>query len=381
MAAHALVLRLVHQGTHFHAFTEGITHPGGFGTELYPRQEIRGQRFGHQHATGRGTHLPGVEEGATAGQVDGQVQIGLLQHQQRRLAAQFQADALHGFRRTLHHLHAHGVAAGEGHLGHLAVGRQRRAHRKAGAAHHIEHASRQAGPGDDACEFQLRQRRHFRRLEHHGAAGSQGRGEFPGGGHHGEVPRHDQADHTHRLATQAGSEVFARQLHRAVLLGVQPFGQAGVVLEGANHVIDVDGRFEQRLAVVQRLQLDQGFATLAHAFGNAAQYRATLGTAAAGPGREGGAGGLYGLVDTGGIAAADGGQTLFGGRVHHIQFGAAGQPLAVDIDTGQGLGEGRRGIRHCIGSLGETEGGYILHKAAGNHDWRQLSRSTARLTR
>ncbi len=74
-------------------------------------------------------------------------------------------------------------------------------------------------------QLQLRQRRHFRRFEHHAAAGGQGRGEFPGGGHHGEIPRHDQPHHAAGFAAQAGAEVIGGQRHRAVLPGVQVLGE------------------------------------------------------------------------------------------------------------------------------------------------------------
>ncbi|MNP21457.1 hypothetical protein D3C76_1140750 [compost metagenome] len=234
---------------------------------------------------------------------------------------------------------------------------------------------------DDARQLQLRQRRHLGGLEHHGATGGQGRGEFPGGGDHGEVPRHDQPHHTDGLAAQTCGEVLAGQLHRTVLLGVQTFGEAGVVLEGADHVVHIDGRLEQRLAVVQRLQLDQGFTTRAHTLGDAAQHCTALGAAAVGPCREGAAGGLHGLVDAGCIAAADAGQALFVRGVHHIQGGAARQPLAVDVDAGEGLGEGRKGIRHCMGSMSETEHSHSLHDRLEGQEWRSLSRPAVTLTR
>ncbi|MCY1518121.1 hypothetical protein D9M68_528290 [compost metagenome] len=83
MTTHALVLRRVHQGAHLHAFAEGVADLGGLGSGLHPRQEIRRQRSGHQNAAGGRAHLPGVEEGAATGQLDGQVQVGFLQHQQR----------------------------------------------------------------------------------------------------------------------------------------------------------------------------------------------------------------------------------------------------------------------------------------------------------
>src|SRR3546814_6725964 len=53
------------------------------------------------------------------------------------------------------------------------------------------------------------------------------------------------------FVAQACTEVIAGQCQWAVLPGVQPFGHFGVILEGGDHVINVNGRFEQRFAVVR----------------------------------------------------------------------------------------------------------------------------------
>ncbi|MNF64050.1 hypothetical protein D3C84_457730 [compost metagenome] len=253
MAQHPLVLRLIDQGAHFHVRVERIGHPDRFGAGLQAQEEFIRQFIGHQYPAGGGTHLPGVEKTTAAGQFYRQVEVGIRHHQQRGFTAQFQAHALHRFRRALHDLYADHVTAGKGNLRHPWVARQRRTDRQARPADQVEHALGQAALGDDRRQFQLCQRGDFRRLEHHAATRRQGRGEFPGGGDHREVPRHDQPHHTARLAAHAGGEVVARQLDRAVQPGIQCFGEAGVIVEGGDHVIDVDPRFELWLAVVDRL--------------------------------------------------------------------------------------------------------------------------------
>ncbi|MNI36002.1 hypothetical protein D3C73_900400 [compost metagenome] len=330
---HTLVLRLIDQRPHFHVRIEWVSHANGFGTGLQAREEFIEQFVGNQHATGGRTHLPGIEETATAGHFHSQIEIGIGQHQQRRFTAQFQAHAFDGFGGALHDLYAHRIAACEGHLGDARVRCQRRAHGEARAADHIEHALRQPGLGDDRSQFQLRQRRHFGGFEYHAAAGGQGGGKLPGGSDHREIPRHDQPDHAARLTTQACAEVIGRQFDDAVLPDVQPFGQTCVVLEGGDHVIDVDGRFELRLAVVARLQLHQLRTTARHASRDPAQDGAALGTGGLRPGFEGFGGGTHRVVDRLGIAAIDRGQQRFGGRVDHPQVFVASGPLAVDVQA------------------------------------------------
>ncbi|MCY1362586.1 hypothetical protein D9M69_493110 [compost metagenome] len=233
----------------------------------------------------------------------------------------------------MHDLHANGIAAGERHLGDARVCRQRSANGQAGAAHKVKDTRRHTGFSDDRGQLQFRQRRHFRRLEHHAATGGQGRGEFPRGGDHRKIPRHDQADHTARLAAQASAEVVGRQLYRAVLFGIQAFGQTGVILERGDHVIDVDRGFELRLAVVARLQVHQLFTIGLHARGDFAQDRTAFGARGFRPVGERLGRRAHGLINRAFVAAIDGGQQGFGRRVDHPQVFVAGRPLAVDVQA------------------------------------------------
>ncbi|MNQ85619.1 hypothetical protein D3C85_1007900 [compost metagenome] len=335
MGHYTLVLRLVDQCAHLGAFCKRVTDLDRFGTGLQAFEEGFVQRVGNQYATGGRTHLPGIEETAATGQLHGEVEVGVFKHQQGRLAAQLQAHALDRFGGALHDLDTHGIAASEGNLGNTRVGRHRRSHGQPGTADQVEHALGQAALGNDRGQFQLRQWRDFRRLEHHAATGSQCRCQLPGGGDHGEVPRHDQADHTARFAAQACTEVFARQRYGAVLPGIQPCCQFGVVVEGGDHVIDIDRRFEQWLAVVARLQFDQAFAACLDAGGDGAQVLSALGTRGTRPDGERLLRRRHRLLHRFTAGTGHLGQDLLGARVDHGQRLIAVLPGAVDVNTGQ----------------------------------------------
>ncbi|MCY1408358.1 hypothetical protein D9M71_236780 [compost metagenome] len=270
--AYTLVLRLVDQCAHFIVAGKRIADADRLGPGLQPRDKVRIQGFGNQHPAGSRTHLPGIEKAAHAGQLHSQFQIRRFQYQQGRFAAQLQAHAFDGFRRPLHDLHAHRIAAGEGHLGDAWIGRQGGAHCNSGPADQVEHTLRQSGLGNHAGQLQLRQRRHFRRLEHHTAAGGQCWRQFPRGGDHGEIPRHDQPDHATRLTPQPRDEIVTGQCHRTVLPGIQLIGKFGVIAEGGDDIVHVHLRLGERLAVVAGLQEDQALATRLDPLGNRPQH-------------------------------------------------------------------------------------------------------------
>ncbi len=117
--------------------------------------------------------------------------------------------------------------------------------------------------------------------------------------------------------------------------GIEAFGETGVILERRDHVIDVDGGFEQRLAVVARLQLHQVVAPGLHAGGDSTQDRPAFGTGGFRPFAERLGGGGDRLIDGFFIAAIHGGQQGFGRRVDHTQMFVASRPLAVDVQAVQ----------------------------------------------
>ncbi|MNZ94484.1 hypothetical protein D3C78_1135950 [compost metagenome] len=211
------------------------------------------------------------------------------------------------------------------------------------AVDNVQHARRQAqGIGDLAVGL-LDQRGDFRGLEHHGAACRQGRGELPGAGHQREVPRHDQADHTHRLQPGAGGEARCGQRHFAIPFR-QLLGQVGVISEGGYGIVQVDFGLMARLAVVAHLQADQCFTALPKLLGKTAQVRRTLVGADLLPDGQGVARRRHGLVDLGNAGGHQFGKRLAQCRVIDADAVAA---LAFDPAAGDvvGSGHGRYPVR------------------------------------
>jgi hypothetical protein len=122
----------------------------------------------------------------------------------------------------------------------------------AATANDVDHAARQ-DLGQRWRQGQYRQRRVFRRLEHQGVAGGQGRGDFPGGHHDRVVPRRNRGDHANRIATHHAG--VARQVFAAEL--------AGLAAHGAGEEPEHIDRGAQVVLTgqVQRLAAVQGFET------------------------------------------------------------------------------------------------------------------------
>ncbi len=111
-------------------------------------------RLLHQQARTGDAGLAGGGEDAGDHAFDGVVDVRIVEHDVRRLAAEFHADAFEplgcGFIDAL----AGGVGAGEGDLGDFRVFDQRRADFGAEAGHHIDHARRETGLFDELHELQ-----------------------------------------------------------------------------------------------------------------------------------------------------------------------------------------------------------------------------------
>ena len=123
--------------------------------------------------------LAGVGEHRHAGARHRRVQIGVGEDDVGRLAAELQRHALEVAGDGLDDLLAGQVRAGERHLVHARVRRQRRAGGLAEAGHDVDHAGRHARLQAQLAQPQRRQRRLLRRLEHDGAAGGERRADLP----------------------------------------------------------------------------------------------------------------------------------------------------------------------------------------------------------
>src|SRR5471032_2889304 len=236
--------------------------------------EGRLQVLGHEHASAVGADLAGAVEVGHHRDVGRAIQVGVFEHDQRRLAAQFHGHFFERRARSAGHDFLAGVgAAGERDFLDARVLGQPGADFTAAAGQDVEHASRHAGFGVDLGQFQGGQRGDFAWLEDHRVTGSQGRCGFPQGDLDRVVPRADTGDHAQRLA----ADVDERGVAQRDLLTFDGRHQACVVFQhvGAGDDVDVLG-FGVRFAGVQGFQGGQFVVALTQDVDGTAQDARTL---------------------------------------------------------------------------------------------------------
>jgi len=111
-----------------------------------------------QDARGGGADLAHVRHDADVAPLDGLVEVGVFEDEQRRLAARLQRDVLHVHGGHLHDLPAGRGAAGEGDLVDIEMRGDGRAAVFAVAVQHVHHARREAGFFDQGGEIEDRER-------------------------------------------------------------------------------------------------------------------------------------------------------------------------------------------------------------------------------
>jgi len=258
-----------------------------------------------------------VEEDRARGALDRRLEVGVLQHDLRRLAAQLERDLLEVARRRLHDQAPDLRGAGERHLVDVGVRGQMRAG-VAEPGHDVHDTGRQSRLGHQLAEPQRRQRRLLGRLEHHRAPGRQRRAELPCRHQQREVPRDDLRHHADRLTPRVRVEVAVgrrqrRELDRAALELGRP----------ARHVVEEVGRernvrcarHRARLAVVQRLERRQLVGVLEDQIADAVHQLAPIRRRHAPPRRavlDRAPRRAYRLVDVRGLAVTDVDERLLG---------------------------------------------------------------------
>ena len=155
---------------------------------------------GHQHPGPGGAGLAGVEQAVGHADLDRGGQVGVVEDDVGRLAAQFEGDPLDLLGGERADPPAGPGRAGERDHVDVGVGRQRLAGDRAVPGHEVVDAGRQAGVVGDLGEQVRRERRDLARLVHHGAAGRERRRDLRHGLVERVVPRGDGADHADRLA-------------------------------------------------------------------------------------------------------------------------------------------------------------------------------------
>ena len=282
---------------------------------------------GNEHPGEGGAGLAGVHVATEEPGGDGGGEVGVVEQDVGRLAAELERDPLDALGRQLHDPPAGPGGAGEGDHVDLGVRGDRFTDDRPDPADQIEHAGREPHLVDDVGQDERVDRRHLARLQHDGAAGGQRRGDLEDDLVQRVVPRRDGAHDADRLTDDEGVP--------DLLLPFEALGGVGGIGERAGGQAHLDGsRQRHRHAHLVRDDLGDLVGAGAERLGDPGQQLAPLLAGGGGPAGEGGGGGLDGLVDVLGRALGNGGEDLFGGRVDDLQGALAGRgdPGPVDVD-------------------------------------------------
>ena len=196
------------------------------------------------------------------------------------------------------------------------------------AGNDVQHAGRNASFDRQLTEPQRGQRGLLGGLQNNRAAAGQRRTELPGGEQQREIPRNDQPHHPHRLAQR----ISERRLKRVDGLAVDLGCPSGVVAQNIDHHGHIHvARFEDRLAVVQRLQfgefVDMVFDQVGQPPDQAAPFAGRHLAPGSAPIFESFAGGPHGVVHVLRTGFNDLGQHFARGRIDGIKLLPAVNPL------------------------------------------------------
>ena len=200
----------------------------------------------HEDTVGADTGLAGIAvfRGHSAG--DRRVDIGIVEDDQRRVAAELKAHLLQRAGALAHQNAADLGRAGEGHLADTVVVAQRLADgRTVHAGDDIDDTRGDAGALGQLGKRQRRQRRLFGGFQHTGAAGGDSRGDLAGDHRDREVPRGDRAEHPDRLLEGQEALVRDRAFHDIAADPARLFGEP---VDEARAIGNLATRLGDRLA-------------------------------------------------------------------------------------------------------------------------------------
>ena len=266
----------------------------------------------------RDARLAGRGEDAGDGAVDGTLELGVLEDDVCGLAAELQDHRLQALRRGLIDAEAAGLPAGECHLCHLGMRRERQAGFRPETGHHVDHTGREPGLLEQLAELEDRGRGMLRGLHDHGAPGCECRCELPGREQQRRVPRSDRRDDPDGLTLREVEDSgLVRGRHRAFDL----VGKPAEVIEPLRQVGELRTHLCDELAVVADLDRGEAQGLARHQIADAAQERTALRGREGRPGSagEGGRGGLDRCVHIRAATARDQGPGTSRKRIERFE--------------------------------------------------------------
>ncbi|MPM58715.1 hypothetical protein SDC9_105548 [bioreactor metagenome] len=219
----------------------------------------------------------------------GTVDVGVFEHDQRRIAAQFERQLLDGVGALAHQQAAGLRGAGEAELAHDGAFGERAADGWRVAGDDLQHTRRYAGFQRQHAQRHGAEGRVLGGFEHHGAACGEGRSRLAGDHRGGEIPRRDGGADAYGLA---GDEQMLACLGGLQDFAIDALAFFGKPFDERGGVGDLATRFGQGFALLQRHDAGEVFLVLEYQCVPAAQDGGAFVGGAGGPGGEGGVGGV-----------------------------------------------------------------------------------------
>ena len=287
-----------------------------------------------------------LARGAEAGEqraLDGEVEVGVVHHHERVLAAELEARALQVAPAELADLRADGARAGEADLVDeplLERALEPAERRLALGLHEVQHAAGHAAGVEQARERVAERGRVLRRLPDDGVAAQDRRDEVPRGHGDREVAGGDDRGDADRDAE--GEELLVGHL-RGHGLAVQPPALADEEVAGVDDLLHLAERLGVGLADLARDEPRQRLLVLLHQPADLGDHAAADRRGHRGPLRLRLAGGAAGVLEGLGVAEQDLGDHLVGAGGIRGGQAAAGRVIALPAvdDGGDGAGHGR----------------------------------------
>ena len=306
----------------------------------------------HEDAVGADTGLAGIAVFRGHGAGDGRVDIGIVEDDQRRVAAELEAHLLQCVGALAHQDAADLGRAGEGHLADAVVIAQRLANGRAvHAGNDVDDTGGDAGALGQLGKRQRRQRCLLGRFQHTGAARGDPRGDLAGDHRDRKIPRGDRAKHADRLLEGQEALVRDRAFHDITANPARLFGEP---VDEARAIGNLAARLGDRLAHLGGQDDGQILGIRHYQLVPFAHHHGTVLGGAGGPGFLCRYRGVDGGCGFGRAEIRHLGDGFAGGRVGHGKplVPGGGSPGAVDI--GIGAKKGRVGQVH-LGITPEEE--------------------------
>ncbi|MNS69231.1 hypothetical protein D3C72_1025370 [compost metagenome] len=284
----------------------------------------------HQDPVGANAGLASVAELAEHDAGHCLFQISVVEHNEWRVTAQFQAQALDVFGALTHQQPTDSGGTGKGDLAHRRVAGQFFADADGHTGHYVEHPGRNADALGEHRQSQGGQWSQIRGFDDDRAAGRQSGCAFAGDHRVGEVPRGDRGADANRLLKREQAAVAAGCRDG---FAVNPTGFFGEPFDETGAIADLALGFIQRLALFAGHDQRQVVEVVDHRLIPALQQRCPFCRRACAPSRPGAFGSFDGASGFAALHRGYAGEQLAAGRVDNVKGrGVVGaDPLTVDV--------------------------------------------------